>query len=45
MPLMDVVRLDTMVTVVDSGVFLDAYISKDRLAKRTELGTWIFVCG
>ncbi len=26
MPLMDIVRLDTMVTVVDSGVFLDAYI-------------------
>ncbi len=38
MPLMDAVRLDTMVTVVDSGVFLDAYVSKDRLATRPELG-------
>lgn len=38
MPLMDVVRLDTMVTVVDSGVFLDAYTSRDKLAKRPELG-------
>lgn len=49
MPLMDVVRLDTMVTVVDSGVFLDAYISKDKLAKRPELGTLylhyiIYIC-
>ena len=39
MPLMDVVRLDSMVTVVDSGVFLDAYTSRDKLIKRPELGT------
>lgn len=38
MPLMDIVRLDTMVTVVDSSVFLDAYISRDSLLKRPELG-------
>jgi len=41
MPLMDIVRLDTMVTVVDSGVFLDAYVSRDKLANRPELGTWM----
>jgi G3E family GTPase len=38
MPLLDMVRLDTMVTVVDSSVFLDAYTSKDTLMKRPELG-------
>ena len=38
MPLLDVVRLDTMVTVVDSSVFLDAYTSRDTLLKRPELG-------
>jgi hypothetical protein len=45
MPLMDVVRLDTMVTVVDSGVFLDAYVSKDKLATRPELGACVRVSG
>lgn len=45
MPLMDVVRLDTMVTVVDSGVFLDAYVSRDKLTQRPELGAfaWVFL--
>lgn len=38
MPLLDLVRLDTMVTVVDSSVFLDAYTSRDSLLKRPELG-------
>jgi G3E family GTPase len=39
MPLLDVVRLDTMVTVVDSSVFLDAYVSRDSVKDRPELGT------
>ena len=40
MPLMDLVRLDTMVTIVDSSVFLDAYVSKERAMDRPELGEW-----
>lgn len=35
---MEVVRLDTMVTVVDSSVFLDAYMSRDAVQDRPELG-------
>ncbi|KAG5186851.1 CobW/HypB/UreG, nucleotide-binding domain-containing protein [Tribonema minus] len=38
MPLMQYIRLDTMVTVVDGGEFLDAYASGDRLAQRPDLG-------
>mmetsp|Transcript_9348 Transcript_9348/g.12314 ORF Transcript_9348/g.12314 Transcript_9348/m.12314 type:complete len:590 (-) Transcript_9348:244-2013(-) len=38
MPVMNDVRLDTMVTVVDCGVFLDAYLSGDTIDKRPDLG-------
>lgn len=32
------VRLDTMVTVVDSGTFLEAYTSSDTMQQRPDLG-------
>ncbi|CAM9680657.1 unnamed protein product, partial [Hapterophycus canaliculatus] len=36
--LMDKVRLDTMVTVVDAGAFLEAYTTGDRMMQRPDLG-------
>lgn len=36
--LMNEVRLDTMVTVVDAGSFLEAYTSGDRMLQRPDLG-------
>ncbi|CAM9197284.1 unnamed protein product [Pylaiella littoralis] len=36
--LMDKVRLDTMVTVVDAGAFLAAYTTGDRMTNRPDLG-------
>eukprot|EP00752_Nemacystus_decipiens_P004175 g3817.t1 len=38
MRLMDKVRLDTMVTVVDAGAFLTAYTTGDRMMQRPDLG-------
>ncbi|CAM9297425.1 unnamed protein product [Choristocarpus tenellus] len=38
MPLMNEVRLDTMVTVVDTGAFLEAYTTGDRMLQRPDLG-------
>lgn len=32
------VRLDTMVTVVDAGAFLEAYTTGDRMMQRPDLG-------
>jgi len=37
MPVMEQVRLDTLVTVVDCGVFLDAYTSADKISQRPDL--------
>ena len=39
MSLLDRVKLDTLVTVVDSSAFLGAYESTDRLANRPDLGS------
>eukprot|EP00904_Undaria_pinnatifida_P014190 jgi/Undpi1/9901/HiC_scaffold_28.g12355.m1 len=38
MRLLDEVRLDTMVTVVDAGAFLAAYTTGDRMMQRPDLG-------
>lgn len=38
MPLLDEVRLDSMVTVVDSSAFLDAYLTQETIADRPDLG-------
>jgi len=35
---MDEVRLDSMVTVVDSSAFLDAYVTQDKIEQRPDLG-------
>lgn len=35
---MNQVRLDTMVTVVDAGAFLEAYTTGDRMIERPDLG-------
>ncbi len=32
------VRLDTMITVVDAGAFLEAYTTGDRMVQRPDLG-------
>lgn len=37
-PIMDLVELDTLVTVVDSSGFLSEYQSQDRIADRPDLG-------
>eukprot|EP00903_Cladosiphon_okamuranus_P018046 g16607.t1 len=38
MQIMDKVRLDTMITVVDAGAFLEAYTTGDRMVQRPDLG-------
>jgi G3E family GTPase len=37
-PLLDLARLDTMVTVVDAGSFLDSYLSRESMGERPDLG-------
>ena len=41
MALMDEVRLDSMVTVVDSSAFLDAYLTQEKIADRPDLGEYL----
>ena len=37
MPLMDLVKLDTMITFVDSGSFLDAYMNQQQVKDRPDI--------